>query len=233
MQLRAGGGGVVKNVDFLRAHYMDGPLLADLTLLGAPIGVEATPVILRNKVRALKDLCKRLHLLLPHQAFFLLKNAFALPKLMYSLRSGPCFLCDDILHEFDHIIWITLQRIANIQLNATMMTQMTLTTKMGGFGVLSAVDLAPAAFLASRTLVFELATEIRGRPLDINLHSTASTAWQKQVPPDQPVINSQRQKDWFRPVLAAKRDALLAAARMMMPASRAFTALLALVLERG
>ena len=182
---------------------------SDLTLLGAPVGSDAAPTVLNEKLQALKRLCMRLNLILPHQAFFLLKNAFALPRLMYFLRSGSCFLHESALLDYDNVIKLAFQRLANIQLSASMWTQVTLTTKMGGFGLVSAADLAPSAFLASRALVCELETKIRGCSLQADLHNAALAAWRRQAPSGQQVDDTKRQKSWFQPVLDARQAALL------------------------
>ena len=107
--------------------------------------------------------------------FLLLKNAFVLPRLMYSLRSGLCFLQDGILHEFDNVVQMSQQRIADIQRNDTVWVQLTLTTKTDGFGGLSAIDLAPAAFHESCSLIDELVAEIWGQPLENELSQAALT----------------------------------------------------------
>ena len=104
---------------------------SDLILLGAPVGSNAIPTVLGEKLQALKRLCNRLSLILPHQAFFLLKNAFSLPRLMYFLRSVPCFLHEPVLRDYDNVIKLAFQRLASIQVNISMWTQVTLTTRIG------------------------------------------------------------------------------------------------------
>jgi len=127
---------------------------------------------------------------------------------MYFLRSVLCFLHEPVLRDYDNVIKLAFQRLANIQVNISMWTQVTLTTRMGGFGLVSAADLAPSAFLASRALVHGLAVKIRGCSLQTTLHDAALAAWEKQVPAGQRVEDAKRQKSWFQPVLNASKAAL-------------------------
>ena len=53
-----------------------------LTLLGAPILDEATDGVLSKKLEDLALMMKRLKTIDSHDALFLLKNCFSLPKLM-------------------------------------------------------------------------------------------------------------------------------------------------------
>ena len=70
-------------------------------ILGSPIATEGVRSDIRCKLDALKRMVSRLNLIDPHQAFVLLKNSFAIPKLTYLLRSSPAFKQGDLLHEFD------------------------------------------------------------------------------------------------------------------------------------
>ena len=65
---------------------------AHASLLGAPIGgIDGINKSLTTKTDSLRILGDRLGNLQAHDAFCLLRNAFSLPKLMYILRSSPCF----------------------------------------------------------------------------------------------------------------------------------------------
>ena len=62
----------------------------EATLLGSSIGdTSSITDILRTKTTMLK---RMLHHLSTHDAVLLLKHSFALPKLLYNLRTSPCFL---------------------------------------------------------------------------------------------------------------------------------------------
>ena len=58
----------------------------------------------------------KLEVLNPHQAFVLLKNAFAIPKLQYVLRALPAYLCREELRIFDRALFGSLGRVANVSL---------------------------------------------------------------------------------------------------------------------
>ena len=73
-------------------------------LLGAPIGsTEEIDSTLSRKVAEFQRLTSRLKQLNAHDAFFLLKNCFSLPKLQYVLRCAPCFN-SQVLHRYDNMI---------------------------------------------------------------------------------------------------------------------------------
>ena len=76
----------------------------DLTLLGAPIYPEGIPNVLNPKLENLKLMVTRLNKIDPHQALFLLRNCFSMPKLTYFLRTAPCFLEQGILKNYDEIM---------------------------------------------------------------------------------------------------------------------------------
>ena len=78
-------------------------------LLGAPIanseGIDAS---LSNKLTEFQRLANKLKQLSAHDAFFLLKNCFSLPKLQYILRCAPCAE-SQILLEYDNVINVSNQ----------------------------------------------------------------------------------------------------------------------------
>jgi len=62
-------------------------------LLGSPLHQDSTPLHLEAKTKMLGNIIDNLELIEPHQAFFILKNCLSIPKLIYLLRSAPCFKC--------------------------------------------------------------------------------------------------------------------------------------------
>ena len=65
---------------------------AQSRLLGSPIGDDGSvAVAIHEKVEALERLGERLKRLTAHDALLLLRNCFSLPKLIYTLRTAPCF----------------------------------------------------------------------------------------------------------------------------------------------
>ena len=64
----------------------------------------------------------------------LLKNALAIPKLQYILRTSPC-AGNPLLSTFYKVLRCGLSKILNVNLNDTQWTQATLPVYMGGLGV--------------------------------------------------------------------------------------------------
>ena len=79
-------------------------LIENATLLGSPIytgkGVDEALV---TKRQDLDRMVQRLALLPAHAAMFLLKNAFAIPKLLYLLRTAPCFNSSELASYDDSL----------------------------------------------------------------------------------------------------------------------------------
>jgi len=75
-------------------------------LLGSPLGDDdCVSAALAEKVESLRRLGERLKHLAAHDALVLLRNCFSLPKLLFALRTAPCFhssyleTYDDCLRE--------------------------------------------------------------------------------------------------------------------------------------
>ena len=83
------------------------------TLLGSPIGSINSAI--RSKVNTLKIIGSRIPTSMHKDAFCLLHHAYSIPKMLYILRSSPCFLSSQ-LDEFDHLQSSILSDIANIGL---------------------------------------------------------------------------------------------------------------------
>ena len=86
-------------------------------LLGAPIGDDTSvDAILNTKLATFRLLTSRLTSLSAHDALYLLKNCFCMPKLIYTLRCAACYK-STVLAEYDANIHNTLQLILNIDLS--------------------------------------------------------------------------------------------------------------------
>ena len=83
-----------------------------------------------------------------HDAFCLLCHAFALPKVLYILRTASCFQ-SFLFQNFDTLLRTLLGEIANNSINDLAWVQASLPVLSGGLGVRSTTQLAPSAFLAS------------------------------------------------------------------------------------
>ena len=121
----------------------------NLTLLGAPIFPEAIESILGTKLENLTLMVNRLKEIDAHDALFLLRNCFSMPKLTYNLRTSPCFLKKEVLIRYDTIIKEALQKILNVNLDEKAWNQSTLPIKFGGLGIKLASEVALPAYLSS------------------------------------------------------------------------------------
>ena len=84
-----------------------------------------------------------------HHVFFLLKNSFSLPKLLYTLRTSPCFKRQDLLAEYDDTLYSGLEKTCNVCLESTARLQAFLPPKMAGLGLGSAVRLTVSGYYDS------------------------------------------------------------------------------------
>ena len=133
---------------------------ATAMLLGAPIGGEqSVDAALLVKLEELRRLSNRVSLLHAHDAFFLLKNCFCIPKLMYTLRSAPCH-SHQLLIEYGDVIRSTLQQILNVELSDESWDQATLPVADGGLGTRRATDIALPAYLSSVSGLHPLITQL-------------------------------------------------------------------------
>ena len=86
-----------------------------------------------------------------HYGFYLLKNCFSLLKLLYFLRTSPCFEELDLSQQYNSIIRKSLSKICIVNFNESSYTQAILPVSKGGIGFASASQIALPAFLASAT----------------------------------------------------------------------------------
>ena len=118
-------------------------------LLGSHIGsAQAVGECINEKIELLRCMGHRLCLLQAQDALLLLRHSLAIPKVLYILRTSPCFLSSS-LEAFDSLLRSLLSDIINVHLNDAAWIQASLPVKAGGIGIRSAVQLAPSAYLAS------------------------------------------------------------------------------------
>ena len=121
----------------------------DLKLLGAPIFPEAIESVLGPKIENLILMTERLKQIDSHEAMFLLRHCYGIPKFTYFLRTAPCFMKPNILDKFDNIIKEALVDILNISMPQNAYSQATLPIANGGLGLRLATDIALVGFLSS------------------------------------------------------------------------------------
>ena len=186
----------------------------EATFLGAPIGPPASlDSSIANKIAALKVMSERLPHLQRHDALLLLRHSLAIPKILYLLRTAPCFLSSK-LEDFDCLLRSTLSAVLNINLSDNLVwLQASLPVSNGGLGVRSAVQLAPSAFLASAAGC----TSLTRRILPSHLHNLpipevglALNHWSQDgvlTPPASP--DKSKQKAWDHPKVESSFDLLI------------------------
>ena len=114
----------------------------ELKLLGAPIFPEAIKSVLEPKIENLALMTDRLKQIDPHEAMFLLRHCYGIPKFTYFLRTALCFLKPNLLNKFDCIIKEALVDILNISMPQNAHSQATLSIANGGLGLHLATDIA-------------------------------------------------------------------------------------------
>ena len=169
------------------------------------------------KIDEFQRLANRLKQLSAHDAFFLLKNCFSLPKLQYILRCAPCYR-SQLLQRYDSSICDALQDILNTELSETAWNQATLPVKSGGIGIRLATDIALPAFLSSiassSPLILKLLPPRFQSSSGINDHLflDAVTEWQNRSGQGQPPQLISKQKAWDMPLVGIAKDRVLSAA---------------------
>ena len=193
----------------------------DTALLGAGLGQKAIRTELANKLEGIRTLIKRTEKLSCQAAFFLIKNCFFIPKLMFILRSSPAFYHLDLLQAIDGMIKIELERIFNCIINDRSFKQITLPVKLSGFGVLSTATVSSSAFIASMVATASLRHEL----LNCNPHETsmtdASRHWELisgSYFAEQDLSSSQ--KVWLKPVFGRQANEVLSEATSELDAAR-------------
>ena len=106
----------------------------DLSLLGASVDIQGIPGTIHEKSEALAKMTSKLKVLNQHQAFVLLKNAFAIPKLQYVLRASPAYLGREELELriFNRALFDSLGKVANVSLKGDVCKQAGLPVIFGG-----------------------------------------------------------------------------------------------------
>ena len=86
----------------------------NLLLLGAPICEEAIEGVLQEKLQDLQRMTDRLTTIDAHDAIFLFRSCYAIPKLTYFLRSALTYRTMASLRKYDPVMKKSLKDIINI-----------------------------------------------------------------------------------------------------------------------
>ena len=84
-----------------------------------------------------------------HDAVFLLRHCYAIPKMMYFIRSSPCFKYADTLALYDEELRLALAKITNGKIQDEAWVQGCLPVANGALGIRSATVFSLSAFLSS------------------------------------------------------------------------------------
>ena len=171
-------------LSLLLSHLPGAQLLppSQASLLGSPLGDEnCMSAAIMDKVEALQRMGNHLSHLAAHDALLLLRSSFAIPKLLYLLRSAPCFSSPSLM-EYDSVLMSVLGDVTNTLLdtNSAAWLQASLPVRLGGLGVRRAMDVAPSAFLSSVHATAQLAHAIlssRSSPLSSPSVQEAVSVW--------------------------------------------------------
>ena len=176
----------------------------EAVLLESPIG-ESTSIdaAITSRVEALKIMGHRLPHFRKHDALILLCHSFAIPKILYILRTVPC-LSSPCLESFDQELHSIVSAVFNISLEgASTWSQAMQPVGFVGLGIRRAVQLAPSAFLASAAGCKDLIVKILPRQVRSSPYPAIEAAWKEwsgdhdQSPP--PTPTNIRQKAWDKP----------------------------------
>ena len=183
------------------------------TLLGSPIGgLQSINALIATKIQTLQSLGARLKLLHAHDALCLLRHAFTMPKILYILRTAPCYQ-SHLLEKFDSIQRSLLETICNIHLTDTSWLQASLPINSGGLGIRGSTMLAPSAFLASAAGCAMILQSLLPCNLSILIQSTQQEAldvWRRfttDAPPSN--ADASKQKSWDLPIVQSSFKSLL------------------------
>ena len=173
-----------------------------------------------------REMTSKLEVLNPHQAFVLLKNAFAIPKLQYVLRASPAYLCREELQIFDRALFGSVARVTNVSLEGDVCKQAGFPVNLGGLGCRRAEDIALPSFLASMNSVGELVeTNLsRNNIADTNELAEAVESW-RGASGDAPLPDDHsRQKAWDLPIVERNWENMLRVADQVCRAGLLATA---------
>ena len=138
----------VSSIDTILSGVSITPI-EELSILGSPIHQVGIRNSLANKLASFNSMSDKLSSIDSHPAFFLLKNCLSFPKLVFLLRSAPCFLEREALESFDLSIRSCAGAICNTILDDPGWLQAKLPVSLGGLGLRSVLDISLPAYLSS------------------------------------------------------------------------------------
>ena len=177
------------------------------TLLGSALSLPATAILLNDKIKSLQLMGSRLPTLDSHDALFLLRHSLAIPRMVYLLRTSPCFECEELLSLYDGTLRSGLYQILIVDITDIQWLQASLPVAAGGLGVRSVMMLAPSAFLASAAGTASLADKLLPHEDSINKSiwfTNALAHWRKMATNEASLPEkSSYQREWDQKCVAA------------------------------
>ena len=171
----------------------------ELLILESPIGELCQKELLDKKIKELEKISDVIDKLDAQYGFYLLKNCFSMPKLLYFLHTSPCFLQNDFLERYNKLLRNSLCRVTNVKMDDNQFLQAVLPAVKGGLGVSSARLLALPAFLASAVGAKDALSEIFGLEHVDGTYDDALKQWfdlgKIEMVPENAI-----QKNWTEPV---------------------------------
>ena len=132
----------------------------DLGILGAPIDINGCRTEVLKAVERLSTMSSRLESIDAHPAFFLLRNFLSMPRLLFKLRSSPCYRLHAELTQFDKTLRKATSTVCNVKLDDTGWQQSTLPVAQGDRGLSTAVNISLPAYASSLSATRQLVGQI-------------------------------------------------------------------------
>jgi hypothetical protein len=165
-------------------------------------------------LESLKLMVSRLEEIDKHDALFLLRQCFSIPKMTYFFRTGPCFMKPEILKSYDEAIKEALTDILNLNsITESIWNQCTLPVKDGGLGIRSAEELALPAFLSSVCASIGITHSLLPSELseEANIFfDQGCDEWKQKLGVSELPHNQIFQREWDAPICKQKFQNLIA-----------------------
>ena len=197
------------------------PKKDELIFRGSPLGPKSQADLLEKKINELEKVNGIVEKLDAHYDFFMLKNCFSLPKLLYFLRTSTCLNHPAFLEKYDKTVRDGLSKVCYVNFDDISSTQLALPAEMGGLGISSASLLALPAFVASAFGACDFLTTIFSEPFEDVSFTKALEKWLSLTNEQESPLDG-TQKNWTQPVFVKTAQGLIS--RMDDQRSKIFNA---------
>ena len=178
-------------------------------LLGAPLSTNSASKCVARRTN-IKSMSSRLATIDRHDALALLKSSLGHPKILYTLRAGPCFECNNELAALDDALATAFAIGVCVPTDERAWERASITIQLEGIGMRSAMNTALPSFLVSVCSVQDLADEVCASvPHDSFLE--AQTKWSAITGLPNPADRLGLYKTWTAPLKKLRLDRLRSA----------------------